>query len=564
MTQTSQNEQGLEDELIEISKKKETIAPRSRLSAAGTAAIQFISSQHRIVCLAIGALALACNLFQLGKQSLWFDEILSVERARQSLPVLLKIIAATQPNMALYYVFLHFWLSLTSLLGLNPTEFVVRFPSAVFSALSTMVIFLLGRRFLGFIAGAVAACLYLLNNLQLVYAQQARSYAMQLFLICIAWYALFAALTVPYQRKRWWLCYGLVTVLAIYSHLFSVLILVAQIAAFVALLILPGEWHKNARQQLRSFIAVHAGIFVLILPLLYISPHRDKTGWIPIPQLKDLYHIFLTISAESRPYLFLLLSFCLLGLFVATISYQSRGKRLLTQATLIANAEDKRLSRFQQLLPVGFALLCWIILPLVLSYIISQGSTRLFSSRYLVTIIPPFMLLVGLGLAVIRWRVLQLMLALGLLLLTLHYLPIHYQSAQLEDWNTSTFWLEQHYQANDGLVCYDNANGCQVSIEYYLTTYPSAAHFTADSPGSFPWVNYDLTNRLGNAEPAIDPKALATFASNHPRIFFIIGRISSQTKATRASSITQWLNSRYHFINQIVTPSVTIRLYATG
>ena len=174
------------------------------------------------------------------------------------------------------------------------------------------------------------------------------------------------------------------------------------------------------------------------------------------------------------------------------------------------------------------------------------------------------MLLVGLGLVVIRWRVLQLVLALGLLLLTIHYVPIHYQSTQVEDWNTTSFWLEHHYQANDGLVCYDNANGCQVSIEYYLTAYPSAAHFTADSPGSFPWVNYDLTNRLGNAEPAIDPKALAVFASNHPRIFFIIGRISSQTKANRASSITQWLNSRYHFIDQIVTPTVTIRLYATA
>ena len=564
MTQTSQNERGLEDEHKEISKKKENLTPRSRLSAAGTATIHFISSRYWIVCIAIGAIALACNLYQLGRQSLWFDEILSVERARQSLPVLLKIIYVTQPNMALYYVFLHFWLSFTSLLGLNPTEFVVRFPSAVFAALSSMVIFLLGRRFLGFIAGIVAASLYLLNNQQLVYAQETRSYAMQLFLICIAWYALFAALTASSHRKRWWLCYGLVTVLAIYSQLFSSLILAAQIAAFAALLFLPGEWRTSAHHQLRAFIAVLAGVFVLILPLLYAGRRGGRTGWLPIPHLIDIYHLFVTISADSRIYLFLLLSFCLLGLFVVIISYQSWGKRLLTKVALIDNVEDKRLSRFQQLLPVGFALLCWIVIPLVLSYIISQGPTRLFSSRYLVTIIPPFMLLVGLGLVVIRWRVLQVMLAVGLLLFTIHYIPIHYQSPQVEDWNTAAFWLEHHYQANDGLVCYDNANGCQVSIEYYLTAYPSAAHFTADSPGSFPWVNDDLAKNIGNPEAAVDPNALSTFASKHSHIFFIVGRLSNNLSATRAQHAQNWLDTHYHLLAQIITPTVTVRLYATG
>jgi hypothetical protein len=387
---------------------------------------------------------------------------------------------------------------------------------------------------------------------------------LQLLLLCIAWYALFAALTTTSHQKRWWLCYGIVMALAIYTHLFSLLILAAQCAAFVALLFLPGEWRTGARQQLRAFIVALAGIFIMILPLLYASRHGGKTGWLPIPHPIDIYLLSLTISANSKIYLSLLLACCALGLFVVIVSYRSRGKRFLARAALNDAVEDKRLNRFQQLLPVGFSLLCWLVIPIILSYIISQGSTRLFSSRYLVTIVPPFVLLVGLGLAVIRWRVIQAALAIGLLLLTIHYLPLHYQAPQVEDWNTTSFWLEHHYQANDGLVCYDNIQGCQVSIEYYLTAYPSAAHFTADSPGSFPWVNYDLTNHPGNAEAAVNPLALATFATNHPRIFFIIGRISSQSKAARAHSAQQWLDSHYHFIDQIVTPTVTIRLYATG
>src|SRR5205823_8527080 len=117
----------------------------------------------------------------------------------------------------LYYLLLHVSLGITSFFGLLPTEFVVRLPSAIFAALSTVVVFLLGRRFLGLAVGLIGAGLYLLNDLQLVYAQQARSYSLQLLLICIAWYAFLAALTVEPQsshRKRWWICFVVATTLA--------------------------------------------------------------------------------------------------------------------------------------------------------------------------------------------------------------------------------------------------------------------------------------------------------------------------------------------------------------
>src|SRR5215469_638277 len=202
-----------------------------------------------LLCLATGAVALAFNLYRLGGPSLWFDEILSVERARQSLPVLWRIIFSTQQNMALYYLLLHFWLSFTTLLGLHPTEFVVRLPSAIFAALGSMMVFLLGRRFMGIIGSTIAAGLYLWDVLQLVYAQEARSYSLQLLLICAGWYALLAALGLgagagsldtegqapegvahsrSARRYRWWACYVIAMTLAIYAHLFSVLILCAQ------------------------------------------------------------------------------------------------------------------------------------------------------------------------------------------------------------------------------------------------------------------------------------------------------------------------------------------------
>src|SRR6266704_2099218 len=430
--------------------------------------ITHLFSSTWLLCILVGVIALGFNLYRLGSPSIWYDEAFSVELARQPLPLLWHIIWGPEPNMELYYLFLHFWLGFTGFLGLHPTEFVVRFPSAVFAALSSVMVFLLGRRFLGITAGIVGAGLYLLNDLQLLYAQQTRSYSLQLLLICIAWYALFVVLTQETHQKRWWACFIGATSLAVYAHLFSLLILLAQVVAFGALLILPGPWRDKARHRLVAFMVSLISICMLIIPMLLVSLHGSKTGWLPPPHLHDIYSLFLTIGAYNQLYLLLILGICALGRLVSVLVYLPSGKEILGQFSLYKSGDDKHNSMLQQHLPVAFACLCWVIVPVGVSYLVSQGSIRLFSNRYLVVILPPLILLVGMGIASLRWRAILLALILALFLIALYNVPLYYKSAQVEDWNSTVHWLEQHYQPGDGLVCYNNAQGCQVPVEYYL------------------------------------------------------------------------------------------------
>src|SRR6266705_6197296 len=231
MTQTSSMlQQIMEGSASSDTQAKETLPQREHLLAA------WISSNW-VLSPFLFTLALGFNLYRLGTPSIWFDEAFSVELARQPLPLLWHIIWGPEPNMELYYLFLHFWLGFTGFLGMHPTEFVLRLPSTVFAALSSVMVFLLGRRFLGITAGIFGAGLYLLNDLQLLYAQQTRSYSLQLLLVCIVWYALFVVLTQETHQKRWWACFIGATTLAVYAHLFSLLILLAQVVAFGGLLI---------------------------------------------------------------------------------------------------------------------------------------------------------------------------------------------------------------------------------------------------------------------------------------------------------------------------------------
>ncbi len=549
--------------------------------------------QNWILCIVIFAVALGFNLYRLGTPSIWYDEAFSVELARQPITLLWHIIWGPEPNMELYYLFLHLWLGLTGFVGLLPTEFVVRFPSAIIAALSSATVFLLGRRFLGITAAIVGSGLYILNNLQLTYAQQTRAYSLQLLLICIAWFALFMVISQESHPKRWWACYVAATTLAIYSHLFTLLILLAQLITFVGLLILPGPWRTTTRRQLPAFIVSLVSIGVLSIPMFLVSLHGSKTGWLPVPHLRDIFNLFVIISANSRFYFFMVLACCALGILVTMLVYLPHGTETAAKDTVdgvhpyhskggsgvewsgdpsgrpvdspavsAKVASPARPPRQE----VAFALLCWVVVPVVLSYIVSHGTTRLFSTRYLVTILPPLFLLVGLGVASLRWRSAQVGLALALFLVASYYVPVYYKGAQIEDWNSTVHWLQQRYQAGDGLVCYDSdvEQGCQVSVEYYLHAYPTAAHFTGDSPGEFSWTNFGPADPRSGPEAAVDPNALAAYAAKHPRIFYITGRIPDDASAARALAAQHWLDSHCHLVDRIVTRTVTISLYATN
>ncbi|GHO75155.1 hypothetical protein KSD_29260 [Ktedonobacter sp. SOSP1-85] len=507
-----------------------------------------------VVCVALGL-----NFYRLGDPSLWFDEILSVTRAIQPLPVVWKIIWTTQPNMALYYLLLHFWLDVTNALGFAPTETVVRLPSAICAALSALVVFQMGRRYLSLSVALLASGLYVINALQLTYAQETRSYGLQLLLLSLAWYALLNILTQEKLSWRWLVVYGLTATLSVYTQIFSLLVLLSQVVAVVCLLVLPTTWRERTRLRFRPLLFCGIVVGILLVPILLASRGNDKTGWIPIPDLGDALHVFTVISGDQRLYEVILLGLCLLSV-IGALCVQSTWLRT-PLLRLPAFASLGKQPRLRQFFPVIVVLACWFVIPFVLSYIISQGSTRLFIPRYLVTIVPSLMLLAGASCMLIPWRYLRVTLMVGALFVASWAVPLYYQSAEVEDWQTPTAWLQDHYQSGDGMVCYDNDQGCEVGIEYYLRAYPTDVTFPEDAPGAFPWVHYDTTNQLGDSESALDTTQLAAYMAQHKRLFFIVARLSSDDQVARVKATQQWLNSHYQYQDQVTTPTMTIYLY---
>lgn len=201
-----------------------------------------------------------------------------------------------------------------------------------------------------------------------------------------------------------------------------------------------------------------------------------------------MYHYYI------QAYLFISLIAIAFGVLIAFLLYLPATRKQLGRLSLFKAEQDEEQTRL--LLPIVLSFICWLVVPIVVSYIVSQGATRLFSSRYLVTIVPPFFLLVGLGVTMLRSRIVQIALILLFLLVALPGPQLYYKSAQVEDWNSAVPWLEQRAQTSDGLVCYTNVQGCQIAVEYYLHAYSGPAHFTDDSPGAFTWQKMVRSIRL--------------------------------------------------------------------
>jgi hypothetical protein len=491
-------------------------------------------------------------LYRAGDVSLWYDEAFSLGLVREDWGVLWTYLWGPESNMTLYYLLLRGWLRLAAWLGLAPIEWVARLPSIIFGALSVVVVFLLARRWSGRLVAVVAAGLYATNWLQLSLAPQARSYSLELLLVCISWYAFLAGIdSAPGRKRGWWAAYAGAAALAVYAHLFSIFVLAAQLVAFAALSALPGPVSAPVRRQQRAFISGVAAAGIVILPLAADAwLHGGAQLGIPPAHLGDLHRFFTYMGGKNRAYAALVLALTLLAALAAALPHRS-GRRAASPRPWLAPQ------------PPTFVvpLLAWLVVPLALSFGVTQPYLNLhvFFDRYLVVVIPPLCLLTALGVAAVHRRAAQVVVVLALVAVAWPQVPQSYAPAQ--DFRTPARWLQQHFEDGDGLVCFPDNAACAIPMEYYLRAYPGPAHFSSGFPGSWSWERH--------LSAGVDQAIVVEYAARHPRIFFLYAplEVTDPATALRARALQSWLDERYPLVSHSLaiarTSTIAGRLYTS-
>lgn len=252
--------------------------------------------------------AMLLRLWSIGGQSLWFDEALGVQIARQpTIPALLKLVRDREQIPPLHHVVLHGWMRI-----FGASESSVRLPSALAGGGSVVALFLLVRRMYDTRAGLIAASLLAVNAFHISYSQEARTYALFMFL------ALLSSLMSLRLWDRWTAqnqcIYVLLSALLLYSHLYGVFVVLAQNISFAFLLRHETEkWIRIKRWMLLQ-LAI-AACFAPYVPTVWEWTRGVSQGfWIKSFSLSFIL-ITLREYAGSTALLALLGAVSLLGLW---------------------------------------------------------------------------------------------------------------------------------------------------------------------------------------------------------------------------------------------------------
>ncbi|MFN8112846.1 MAG: glycosyltransferase family 39 protein [Solirubrobacterales bacterium] len=119
--------------------------------------------------------------------------------------------------------FLTAWLF--SKLGSAPE--LIRVPSLIAGTLSIPLVYALGARAVSRTAGMLAAAVMTLMPFMIFYSGDGRTYAMAIALLLASTLSMLAA--VRTGRRRWWVAYGVLTALAMYTHYTAAFVLAAQL-----------------------------------------------------------------------------------------------------------------------------------------------------------------------------------------------------------------------------------------------------------------------------------------------------------------------------------------------
>ena len=420
---------------------------RAEVGSGSTASL---GTERLSLFVLVGAIVLGAllRLAYLGRLSLWLDEAFSVNTA--ALPgwsEFWQIVSVdVNFNMIAYYMLLRLWLVA------GDGDVWVRALSVVPAVATLVPLYVLGRRLLGARVALLAAALLAVNAFHIRYAQEARGYTLVVLMITLS--SLAFVRLVEDKSPRAWVLYILTSSLAVYTQLFSILVLIAH---WLSLALLPRRnvpWRQMLwGALLLAFLFVPIGVWLL-------RGIEGSITWIERPSLYDLARFFYTASGGA-----------------AAIVEAGRehplgrvARRLLLLAYLLPAAVGAvRVALKHRWQPTrerwhfGFVVL-WLVVPIGVAFAVSLEQP-IFEPRYLLVTLPPLCLLAAAGLSLIRPRWLFAAAVVVVLGLGLYGTRTYYTFAVKDDWRGATGYILSKATPRDGIIFH--AHFTSWGFDYY-------------------------------------------------------------------------------------------------
>ena len=407
--------------------------------------------EGRLQVLTVIFLGAVLRLFRLGHQSLWFDEVRSVERASQSL----EVIVTSHAQRLIHYLLLH-W----SLL-LGNSEFWIRLHAAILGMAFLLVLYVTARELFDHRVAVLGALLAAISPFHVWYSQEARNYSDLMLFSLVSTYFLVRALKT--SRALFWIAYGISLLLAVASHRVGLSTVAFHIAVVV------GVWVWR-RPKIASLVP-------LVLAMSLSSVYAAIGIWTRYEGAADILSTQVGFPKPSTilslPYTFYAFTVGFsLGPSVSELHWDPTPSAIvphlplvLLVAALFGGAMLLGLARLARTPSKLMFLLGYLTIPILIAYLISEISDFTFNVRYASAAVPAYYMILAFGLKEGRarplgWVLTPAVLAVFAVSLTNYYFePVYWK----EDMRSAARFIEAHEDQGDVIIAVGNT----LPLEYY-------------------------------------------------------------------------------------------------
>lgn len=484
-------------------------------------------------------LGLFLRLHQLGKESFFLDEVLTIIDSSCPIPELVKRVFF-HDNFPPYFILMHYWIKI-----FGKGEFALRFPSAIFGFMSIYLIFILGRKLFNEKIGLFSSYLFAVSTINIFYSQMARPYTMTAFFVILSFLFFFEAL--DKNTKLFWTSYILFTLWALFLSATVTLILLIQILFIIIL------WKRYKKIiNINQIFCIFSFIFFIYLPFLItmillsfkhnscIKPFNclNSPSFANILDTFNLFggkiyyqrirypidNNFIDILTDIFGICFF--SFCLIGIFVSSKFKNGLNKRQFS-GTLLSSL--------------------WLFIPIVLPFIFSKFFFPVFGVvRYVLYTSAAYYLLIAKGIIFFRKKI--YFVTFFIIFLGFMFLQQYYTAEKRTPWREISNYIKTNIKDNEKTAFIIN-NYVSYNEHLMLSFYsaPSIIGIAATDEALEKWSDSSIFEKFpaGAYNKTLKLIECRLENLNYDGIWFIVVRSSASRSTDWRSTLSNKLQNKY-------------------
>jgi len=339
--------------------------------------------------LAILLLGLFLRIYDLSKESIWYDEAGSVMYAELNIFQLLETVASHDCTPPLYYVILHYWIGL-----FGESEFTIRLFSVIISLSSIYVLYKVGTLLFNKNVGLLSSLILAVSSFHIYYTQEARSYGLMVLLTLLSFYFLIKIL--KKRKLAASIGYIIASILLMYTHLYGLFVVIAQNIFLLTVFLFL---HKTLELNFRKWILFQCALVIAYIPWIFFGLIKQITfvqhyHWYAAPKVTHIIKSFYEYSGSRS----LLIVFLALS-FLSIVSFKRTENGHIDWKNLFNSIEDRKLVLSISNANKIYFLLVWLFTPIILPFLISIFITPIYVIRHTITASLAFYLLVAKGIS---------------------------------------------------------------------------------------------------------------------------------------------------------------------